>query len=114
MPLAIASLVSGVVQSLVTPWGLFRHYWVIFKLGITVAATVVLVAYTATLNVFAEVATRRSFTSGDLEFLRNSSVVVHSTGALVLLLAATILAVYKPAGLTRRGFRARQTARTTT
>ena len=114
VPLAVASLVTGVVQSLATPWGLFRHYWVITKLGITLVATVVLVAYTGTLNAFADVATRQAPTSGDLKFLRTSSVVVHSTGALVLLLAATILAVYKPAGLTRRGYRARQRARTTT
>jgi ABC-type nickel/cobalt efflux system permease component RcnA len=27
VPLAIASLFSGLIQSLGTPWGLFRHYW---------------------------------------------------------------------------------------
>ena len=25
---------SGLVQAFVTPWGLFRHYWVVFKLVI--------------------------------------------------------------------------------
>lgn len=28
VPLSIASLVTGLIQSLGTPWGLFRHYWV--------------------------------------------------------------------------------------
>ena len=45
VPLAVASLVTGVLQSLGTTWGLFRHYWVVFKLGLTVVATGVLVLY---------------------------------------------------------------------
>ena len=36
------------------------------------------------------------------------------TGALFLLFAATLLAVYKPAGLTRREHRLRKRGRTTT
>src|SRR5215218_1506571 len=42
VPLAFASLVTGLVQSLGTSWGLFRHYWVLFKLLINVATTIVL------------------------------------------------------------------------
>jgi len=45
VPLAHASLLSGVVLSLGTTWGLFRHYWVVLKLGITVFATVILLIY---------------------------------------------------------------------
>ena len=32
VPLAFASLLTGLVQSLGTTWGLSRHYWVLFKL----------------------------------------------------------------------------------
>src|ERR1700704_845733 len=42
VPLAFASLLTGLIQSLGTPWGLFRHYWVVVKLLLTVFATVVL------------------------------------------------------------------------
>ncbi len=45
VPLSAAALLSGVVQSIGTPWGLFRHYWVIAKLIITVAASVLLVLH---------------------------------------------------------------------
>ena len=38
VPFAFASLVSGLVQSLGTTWGLFRHYWVLFKLLINAVA----------------------------------------------------------------------------
>ena len=42
VPLAVASLLIGIVQSLGTPWGLFRHWWVLLKLLVTVFATTVL------------------------------------------------------------------------
>src|SRR5829696_5533206 len=42
LPLAHASLLSGIALSLGTKWGLFRHYWVVAKLLITVFATVIL------------------------------------------------------------------------
>jgi hypothetical protein len=42
VPLAFASLLIGLIQSLGTPWGLFRHYWVLAKLLLTVFATIVL------------------------------------------------------------------------
>ena len=36
VPLAWASLLIGLLQSLATPWGLFRHYWIVAKLVLTV------------------------------------------------------------------------------
>jgi hypothetical protein len=38
-PLAFASLLTGLVQALGTTWGLFRHYWVLAKLALTVLST---------------------------------------------------------------------------
>src|SRR5882724_11427779 len=42
VPLAFAALLTGVFQSLATPWGLFQHYWVLIKLVLTVFAASVL------------------------------------------------------------------------
>ncbi|HYN23361.1 MAG TPA: hypothetical protein VE078_20565, partial [Thermoanaerobaculia bacterium] len=42
VPLILASLLTGLVQSLGTTWGLFRHYWVLAKLVLTVFVTIVL------------------------------------------------------------------------
>jgi hypothetical protein len=42
VPLALASLLTGLVMALGTKWGLFRHYWVLFSLVLTILATVVL------------------------------------------------------------------------
>jgi len=100
VPLALASLLTGLVQSLGTTWGLFRHYWVLFKLLLNVIATVVLLIYMETLSYMADVA---ADPSADLGNVRNVSPLLHAALALLLLLAATTLAVYKPRGMTRYG-----------
>lgn len=110
VPLAVASLVTGIIQSLVSPWGLLRHYWVVVKLTVTTVATGLLLAYTQTLSTFADIAARNPLTATDLAVLRSPSVIVHTIGALALLTLALVLAVYKPAGMTRRGQRQRFTA----
>jgi len=35
LPLSLTALASGLILALGTPWGLFRHYWVAIKLGLT-------------------------------------------------------------------------------
>src|ERR687893_1345362 len=50
VPLALASLLSGLVMALGTKWGLFRHYWVLISLLLTVIATAVLLAETQTIG----------------------------------------------------------------
>jgi hypothetical protein len=102
VPLAHASLLSGVVISLGTPWGLFRHYWVVFKLLITLFATVILLIYMGTFRQMAGVAADPVVALG---LVRNPSPVVHSILALILLLLATVLGVYKPFGMTAYGRR---------
>lgn len=102
VPLAFASLLTGIVQSVGTPWGLFRQYWVVFKLVITMVATLILLAYLVTFRRMAAVA---SDAGADLDVVRNASPVLHSALALLALLLATALAVYKPRGLTRYGWR---------
>ncbi|MGH2921708.1 MAG: DUF2269 domain-containing protein [Gaiellaceae bacterium] len=111
VPFALASLLTGLVQSLITPWGLFRHYWVLFKLLINVFATIVLLMYMQTLDYFAGIAAETPLSSGDLSELRSPSPMLHAGAALLLLLVATTLAVYKPRGMTPYGQRKQRTAR---
>lgn len=96
-PLSLASLLTGLIQSLGTRWGLFRHYWVITKLVMNVFASVVLLLYMQTLGVLADLAAEPSV---DLSPLRTPSPVLHGAAALLLLLVATALSVYKPRGMT--------------
>lgn len=102
VPLAHASLLSGIALSLGTTWGLCRHYWVVLKLGTTVFATVILLIYMGTFRQMAGVAADPVL---DLAVVRNASPIVHAILALVLLLAATVLGVYKPFGMTPYGRR---------
>lgn len=112
IPLALASLVTGLVQSLGTPWGLFRHYWVLAKLAITVLATAVLLIYTTTLTKLADAAAEPAALAGRPRALPSPSPVLHSGAALVILLVAAVLSVYKPRGLTPYGWRKQQERRT--
>jgi len=95
VPLAFASLVTGLVMSLGTAWGVFQHYWVVFKLVITSFATVVLVIYMQT---FRQMAAAASDPALGLHAVRNPSPLVHAILALGILLVATVLAIYKPQG----------------
>ena len=42
IPLCSAALVTGLIQALGTPWGLFRYYWIVMKFGLAVFATIAL------------------------------------------------------------------------
>jgi hypothetical protein len=105
VPLSLASLLTGLVQSLGTTWGLFRHYWILFKLLINLVATIVLLMYMQTLRYLAGVAGETTASSAVPGRLRTPSPVLHASLALLLLLVATTLAVYKPRGMTRYGQR---------
>lgn len=105
VPLSVASLITGLIQGLGTRWGLFRHYWVIAKLTINLFATVVLLLFAETLRNLSDVAAKSQLSATDLILLRSPSAVIHSAGAFVLLVVATVLSIYKPRGLTAHGRR---------
>jgi hypothetical protein len=103
VPLCWASLLTGVVQSLGTPWGLVRYYWVLLKLAMTVFCTVGLLLHTRAIRYAAGLAMAGSLgTEADPVRIQ---LVVTAGAAVVLLLAATVLSVYKPRGLTPYGLR---------
>ncbi|MEW9671586.1 DUF2269 domain-containing protein [Ammoniphilus sp. 3BR4] len=103
VPLSFTSLLTGLVMSLGTSWGLFRHYWVVFKLLLTVFATVILLGFTQTLNSMVAVASDP--TTSIIELRAMGAGLGHAVGALIVLLVITILSVYKPRGITPYGWR---------
>jgi hypothetical protein len=103
VPLAFASLLTGLVQSLGTQWGLFRHYWVLFKFVLSVLATIVLLANTRTVDSLADLGADTDHPGrGGLH-----GQLLHSGGGVLVLLVTTTLAVYKPRGVTPYGRRKR-------
>ena len=111
VPLAFASLLTGVIQSLGTPWGLFRHYWVLAKLVLTVVVTLVLLLQLELIGYLADASSETSFSSADLRGLRMSPVI-HAAGGLLVLLVPVALSLYKPRGMTRYGWRRQHEGRT--
>jgi hypothetical protein len=103
VPLALASVTIGVINALGTPWGLLRHYWVVMKLLLALAATGILLQETQSIRYAAEMAS----TSAD----QMPGSLLHSVGGLVVLLTTTTLSVFKPRGLTRYGWRRQQQQR---
>lgn len=106
VPLSLVSLLSGLVQSFGTKWGLFRHYWVLVKFLLTLLATIVLLFQLEPISYIAGIAAETNLSSANLHEAR-LSLVVHASGGLLVLLFVTTLSVYKPRGMTRYGWRKR-------
>jgi hypothetical protein len=108
VPLALASLLTGLVMALGTQWGLFRHYWVLLSLVLTILATVVLLAHMQTVSDVAKIAAETpSAAVGGL-----SSELVHAGVGMLVLLVIQVLNMYKPRGMTPYGQRKQQERRT--
>jgi hypothetical protein len=101
VPLALAALLTGLVMSLGTPWGLFRHYWVVITFVLTILSTVVLLLHMPTVSSLADVA--READAADLGGLGGD--LFHPGVGLLVLLVITVLNVYKPRGMTPYGWR---------
>ncbi|MGW4112644.1 hypothetical protein ACWEFJ_17380 [Actinosynnema sp. NPDC004786] len=94
LPLALAALVTGVVLSLGTKWGLVRHKWVLAKFALTVVAVV---ATTFSLrSALHEAADGVVGTAG-------GDVLTAACVSLTLYTVNTALSVFKPWGRTRWG-----------
>lgn len=103
VPCSLAALVTGLIQSLATEWGLFRHYWVVAKLALTTIGTAILLGHLPAIGRMSGIAsdalTFDTARVGDLPV----HLVVHAAGGLAILIAATTLSIYKPWGRTRHG-----------
>ena len=93
---SIAALLTGIVLSLGTRWGLFEHYWVVAKLLLTAA-----VIFSGIFLVDRWLQQASAAPGGTAPTLLIYASVVH----LLMLVAATVISVYKPWGKTKRGRR---------
>ncbi|CAM5265654.1 hypothetical protein [Streptomyces narbonensis] len=104
---AWTTLLTGLLLSAVTQWGLLKHYWIVTKLVITVALMLnghFLLQHW--LRVQAEMTD-----APDAPESLGLRLVISMSVSLVLLVTATALSVYKPWGRTRRGRRRPATGR---
>lgn len=110
VPLALSSLLTGLVMALGTKWGLFRHYWVLISFVLTVFATAVLLLHMPTVSSMAAIAQDADATT--LELLGGD--LSHPGIGLIVLLVIQVLNLYKPQGMTRYGWRKQQEHREST
>lgn len=97
LPLALAALVTGTLQGLLTRWGLFRHWWVVISLVLTVAGTVLAIfVLVPSLDAAATAAAASQIPPDRLGLVKDSS------GATGVLIVITVLSVFKPLGRLRR------------
>ena len=104
VPLCFAALLTGLVQALGTPWGLFRHYWVLLKLSMTAVLTLLLLVHMQPTRRLAEVAARTTVSGAPLHALQ-LQLAVDAAAALMALIVVVTLAIYKPRGVTPYGAR---------
>lgn len=102
IPSNIGSLLTGLIQALCTPWGLFKHWWILVKFILTIGCTVLLLLHTNQIDYLAQTAS--DFASTELYGLR-TEIMYKAALALLVLIAITTISVYKPWGLTLYGQR---------
>lgn len=103
VPLSLASLVTGLLQSLGTKWGLFQHYWVVMKLAITVFATAILLVFMRGFGQLASFELQSSGIGAESHGHGKASPALHAGLGILVLLLAVILSIYKPWGKTPYG-----------
>ncbi len=111
VPCSLAALLSGLVQSLGTEWGLFRHHWILAKFLMTLVGTLVLLGHMRNVSRMARIAAEMTSPHAEVGILP-LQLVVHAAGGLLVLLAATALSVFKPWGRTAYGQRKQVERRT--
>lgn len=99
VPLSLLSPATGIAQSLWTPWGLVRHYWVLVKLLVTLPCTAILLLHMLPTTRLAAAAAQGQLDGAGLHDLR-VQLVADSAVAVAALLFTTVLAIYKPRGTT--------------
>ena len=104
VPLAGMSFATGLIQAWTTKWGLLQHYWVVIKLLMTIFATAVLVLHMRPVGLVADEAATSVLAGDDLNGLR-VQLLADAAAAILLLLVAATLSVFKPRGRTRYGWR---------
>jgi hypothetical protein len=97
VPASVLALATGVFQAVITSWGLFKHYWIFIKLLITAVATGLLLVHLQPIHMLASAAEDGMIAVEELRNLQ-LQLIFDAVAASGLLIATTIISVYKPWG----------------
>jgi len=98
LPFCIASLVTGIIQALITRWGLLNHYWIIVKLILTLGSTILLILHLKPIAQLAHLANDANVAIAKPGL--QMQMVADSGAALLVLLTMITISIYKPWGKT--------------
>jgi hypothetical protein len=101
-PLAVASLVTGIVLARLSVWGVFTYWWVVIKLATTTGLAILVLQVLVPRFAAASAAASSGIPLADADRLQ--LVVTAATGT-TLLIAMVVLAVFKPSWRLRRAER---------
>lgn len=101
VPFCVFSLFTGLVQALGTKWGLFKHYWIVVKLFLTLAMTILLLLHLQPISYLANVAMEPSFSKTN-HATQLLDIIIKAGAALVVLIVITTISIYKPLGKIQR------------
>lgn len=99
VPLCVISLLSGIVSSLATPWGLVRYWWIVVKLVVTLFSTAILIVHLRPIALMAQTMPAAHTTQTQIQ------LAAAAGAAIAALVFMTVLSIYKPRGLTPYGGR---------
>lgn len=102
VPFCFASLFTGIIQALGTHWGLFKHWWILVKLVLTLITTLILILHMQPISYLAEASARNTITLDGLQSLR-IRIIADAGAAMMVLVAITTVSVYKPWGKIQLG-----------
>lgn len=97
VPFCLISFLTGIIQALGTKWGLFRHYWIVVKLFLTIISTILLLLHMQPITDLAYTAAGTAFTVSQ-SASQLIQLIAKAGGAIVVLIAITTISVYKPWG----------------
>ena len=97
VPFCLGALLTGILQSLGTDWGLLKHYWIVVKLILTLVATFVLFLHMQPISYLADIASKKELSYLEFRSVR-IQLIADACAALFVLLVATTISVYKPWG----------------
>ncbi|WP_217206186.1 DUF2269 domain-containing protein [Streptomyces sp. AC550_RSS872] len=106
LPVAFLTLISGLVLSLGTQWGLARHRWVYIKFWLTLATTTA-----TTFALRPGLGTTVAAVAAGEPLPDATGLMMGPIVSLSAYVFMTVISVLKPWGLTRRGRRLRATPR---
>lgn len=111
IPLALGALLTGILLGIGTQWGLTRYYWVLTKLMLIIVAITALVfllrpriTRVATEVLHVPLANLLAMEIG----AAGIAVIIGPSVAVLILITAAILGIYKPWGQIRSGRKASQ------